>query len=183
VADFARERHAFVVLVGMEQLDRGACEDVAALLPHGAPIFNSSDHEMYELVSLLRSCDLLASSRYHAIVTSMPGLVPSLGVTMDERIENILDERGHRDLLFRVQQPDLASALHDGLNRLWSERERVSAEIAKHIPTQLQRMGEMGRAFADEVQRVYPDMRSRAPSRAWEHHLPRLSPALEKLCT
>lgn len=182
VALFARERGVFVALIGMEQLDRGACEDVAARLPHGAPLFISSDHEMYDLVSVLRCCDALASSRYHAIVTSMPGLVPSLGITMDERIENILDERGHRDLLFRVNQPDLATALFDGLERLWRDREQVAQEIAAHLPTQLRRMGEMGLAFADEVARVYPEVKSRAPSRSWEHHLPRLSPALEKLC-
>jgi polysaccharide pyruvyl transferase WcaK-like protein len=40
---------------------------------------------MYQLVSILRRCHLLVSSRYHGIVTCMPALVPSAGVTMDER--------------------------------------------------------------------------------------------------
>jgi polysaccharide pyruvyl transferase WcaK-like protein len=183
VGAFARERGAFVALIGMEQLDRAACEDVAQRLPHGAPLFISSDHEMYELVSVLRACDVLASSRYHAIVTSMPGLVPSLGVTMDERIRNIMQERDHGDLLFEVEQPQLADALLAGLRRLWTDRERVSEQIAKHVPTQLRRMGEMGIAFADEVARVYPTVRPRMASRSWEHYLPRLSPALERLCS
>jgi len=180
---FARERGAFVALIGMEQLDRAACEDVSRRMAHGAPLFVSSDHEMYDLVSVLRACDVLASSRYHAIVTSMPGLVPSLGITMDERIRNIMQEREHSDLLFEVEQPQLADALLAGLRRLWTERERVSHQIAKHVPTQLQRMGEMGIAFADEVTRIYPAVTPRAPSRSWEHYLPRLSPALERLCT
>lgn len=182
VAAFARERGAFVALIGMEQLDRTACEDVARRLPHGAPLFVSNEHEMYELVSVLRSCDVLASSRYHAIVTSMPGLVPSLGITMDERIRNIMQERGHTDLLFEVEQPNLAEALFQGLQRLWNDRERVSQQIADHVPTQLRRMGEMGIAFADEVTRVYPEIKPRAVSRSWEHYLPTLSPALERLC-
>ena len=28
---------------------------------------------MYELVSILRACHMMVSSRYHGIVTSMPG--------------------------------------------------------------------------------------------------------------
>ena len=161
---------------------RTILDDLASRLPHGAPCFISDDHAMYDLVSVLRACDALASSRYHAIVTSMPGLVPSLGITMDERIRNLLSERGHTDLLFQVEQPDLADALTVGLNRLWSERERVSHEIARHVPVQLRRMGEMGLAFADEVTRIYPDVVPRAVSRSWEHYLPSLSPALRKLC-
>ncbi len=62
---------------------------------------------MYELVSVLRACDLMVSSRYHGIVTAMPGLVPSAGVTMDERIRNLMHERGHEDLLMTVDDPDL----------------------------------------------------------------------------
>ena len=48
------------------------------------------------LVSILRACHMMASSRYHGIVTSMPGLVPSAGITMDERIRNLMRERGHK---------------------------------------------------------------------------------------
>ena len=44
---------------------------------------------MYEMVSILRACEMMVSSRYHGMVTAMPGLVPSAGVTMDERIQNM----------------------------------------------------------------------------------------------
>ena len=63
---------------------------------------------MYEMVSILRVCRLMVSSRYHGIVTSMPALVPSAGITMDERIRNLMNERGHKDLLMNVDDPDLA---------------------------------------------------------------------------
>ncbi len=62
---------------------------------------------MYEMVSILRACDRMLSSRYHAIVTSMPAGVPSAGVTMDERIRNLMRERGHEHLLMRVDDPGL----------------------------------------------------------------------------
>ena len=49
----------------------------------------------------------MVSSRYHGIVTSMPALVPSAGVTMDERIRNLMQERGHDHLLMNVDDPTL----------------------------------------------------------------------------
>ena len=93
-------------LVAMEMLDRDACERVAEKLG-GAPIFCSDRYNMYEIVSILRACDRMLSSRFHAIVTSMPAGVPSAGVTMDERIRNLMRERGHEHLLMRVDEPDL----------------------------------------------------------------------------
>ena len=48
----------------------------------GAPSFGSDDFDMYALVSILREARLMVSSRFHGIVTAMPALVPSAGITM-----------------------------------------------------------------------------------------------------
>ena len=82
---------------------------------------------MYELVSILRACDWMVSSRYHGIVTSMPALVPSAGVTMDERIRNLMHERGHEDLLMTVDDPDLEAKLLLAMETL---RQRRGCEFA-----------------------------------------------------
>ena len=104
------ERHrVFPILVAMERLDARACRDLARRLP-GAPVFTSGDYDMFQLVSILRCCSLMVSSRYHGIVTSMPALVASAGVTMDERIRNLMNERGHQHLLLTVDEPDLEGA-------------------------------------------------------------------------
>ena len=60
-------------------------------------------------MSLLRCCSLMVSSRYHAIVTSMPGLVPSAGITMDDkRIRNLIAcSAAMTILLLTVDDPDL----------------------------------------------------------------------------
>ena len=49
VRPYSKERNAFVVLVGMEMLDRDACERVSAKLG-GCPVFSSDTYNMYELV-------------------------------------------------------------------------------------------------------------------------------------
>ena len=88
----------------------------------GVPVLTSDQYNMYELVSILRSCHMMASSRYHGIVTSMPGLVPSAGITMDERIRNLMRERGHQELLMNVDDPDLEPKLLAALETLGDTR-------------------------------------------------------------
>lgn len=41
------------------------------------------------LEAVLRASDLLLSSRFHALVGAMPGAVPSIDVSRDERIDNL----------------------------------------------------------------------------------------------
>src|SRR5690606_40851908 len=99
------------------RLDRVACAQLADALG-GAPAFVSDEHDIDAMVSLLRACDRVLSSRYHAIVCSMPGLVPSAGVTMDERIRNLMDDRGTPELALSVDDPDLGDRVTEVLRRL-----------------------------------------------------------------
>src|SRR5207248_9199538 len=107
---FRRRRNVFVVLVATERLDARPGQRISEKLG-GVPVLTSDDYNIYELVSILRACHMMVSSRYHGIVTSMPGLVPSAGITMDERIRNLMRERGHDELLMNVDDPDLGPKL------------------------------------------------------------------------
>ena len=110
VAAFRKQRRVFVILVATERLDSRPANRISEKLG-GVPVLTSDQYNMYELVSILRSCHMMASSRYHGIVTSMPSLVPSAGITMDERIRNLMRERGHQELLMNVDDPDLEQKL------------------------------------------------------------------------
>ncbi len=171
---FRKERRVFTVLIGMEQLDRFACEELESQLDERAPLFISDEYNMYDLVSVLRRAKLLVTSRFHAIVTSMPALVSSGGITMDERIRNVMASRGHDDLYLECDDPELEERTLTLLRRLDREGERIRAEIARTLPGQLQLMGQMGIDFADEVSRVYPAFPRRELPRTWEAHLPSL---------
>src|SRR5258708_19476625 len=105
---FRKQRNVFVILVATERLDARPANHISQKLG-GVPVLTSDQYNMYELVSILRACHMMASSRYHGIVTSMPALVPSAGITMDERIRNLMRERGHQDLLMNVDNPHLQS--------------------------------------------------------------------------
>ncbi len=180
VAAFRKEHRIFPILVAMEALDIKTCEQVSERLG-GVPIFNSFQYNMYELVSILRSCHLMVSSRYHGIVCAMPALVPSAGVTMDERIRNLMHERGHEHLLLDVDDLDLEIKLFGVMHTLLREHEAIRDGIGRTVAKNLKLMARMGVYFEQHVQRCYPDFPIRTGIHSWEEYLPPLSPNLRKL--
>ncbi len=181
VDEFRQSRTVFPVLIAMERLDGDACEHLAPRIG-GAPVFVSDRHDMYDLVSILRVSRLLVSSRFHAIVTSMPGLVPSAGITMDERIANLMKERDQEDLLLTVDDPELRPKLADALDQLWLDAEAIQAGIGRSVVRNLRSMARMGLFFEQEVRRRFPDFETRAGLVPWEDYLPPLDPTLTALC-
>ncbi|MFQ5599726.1 MAG: polysaccharide pyruvyl transferase family protein [Candidatus Krumholzibacteriia bacterium] len=177
---FRREQRIFPILVAMEKLDAHACGKVAERLGD-VPILTSARYDMYQLVSILRSCHMMVSSRYHGIVTSMPGLVPSAGITMDERIRNLMIERGHEHLLLDVDEPDLEDKLVVVLETLSRERESVQDGIGHTVVSSLQTMARMGVYLEERVQQRYPEFPGRSGTYSWEDYLPPLSPGLREL--
>ena len=180
VAAFRERHNVFVVLVATERLDARPARRIAEKLG-GLPVLSSEDYNMYQVVSILRACHMMASSRYHGIVTSMPGLVPSAGITMDERIRNLMRERGHQDLLMNVDDDDLGERLLTALERLYSDGESVAAAIGKTVVRNLKLMARMGVHFEEEVQRRYPDFPTRTGQWSWEDYLPPMHAGLRDL--
>lgn len=173
----------FPILVGSERLDRQACNDVAERLGFDVPMFISDDYDMFELVALLRRCSMVVASRYHAIVNSMPAGVPSIGVTMDERITNLFMARGHGDDLFHADARPLGEPLSERMWHAHKEHERLRQETLSFLPSQLEVMAKMGMDFEDELRRIYPDFPFRDVPRTTEQYLPELSPELQQRLT
>lgn len=180
VTAFRKRRNVFVILVATERLDARPARKIAEKLG-GVPVLSSEDYDMYQLVSILRACHMMASSRYHGIVTSMPARVPSAGITMDERIRNLMGERGHPDLLMNVDDADLESRLLTALETLYRDGEAVAAGIARTVVKNLKLMAQMGVYFEEEVQRRYPEFPTRKGEWSWEDYLPPMSAELLEL--
>jgi polysaccharide pyruvyl transferase WcaK-like protein len=170
----------FVILVATERLDARPANRISEQLG-GVPVLSSDDYNMYELVSILRACHMMASSRYHGIVTSMPGLVPSAGITMDERIRNLMRERGQEELLMNVDDADLEPKLLAALEKLATEGERIAEGIGRTVVKNLKVMARMGVYFEEEVQRRYPDFPTRKGEWSWEDYLPPMNESLHGL--
>ena len=175
------ERHrVFLILAAMERLDGVACREIASEFP-GTPVFTSDDYDMFQLVAILRASTYMVSSRYHGIVTGMPAGVVSAGVTMDERIRNLMRERGHQHLLLTVDDPDLGPKLIEVMERLVVEAEAVRDGIGRTVVSNLKSMARMGIFLEEEVRKTYPEFPLRQGIFSWEDNLPPLSQDLKKL--
>jgi polysaccharide pyruvyl transferase WcaK-like protein len=149
------ERGAFPVIVGMDQVDGAACDDLAAALPSGAAVFRSREFSVRDIVALLREAQLLVSARFHALVGAMPAAVPSIGLAFDDRIRNLLSHApGERVLA--ANAPDLSERIVIAAKDL--EQDRVRAEASAAVAAGLEGMARMADAFRCEISRLVPDL-------------------------
>jgi polysaccharide pyruvyl transferase WcaK-like protein len=173
----------WVLIVGMELLDRKPCDALAAVLPFAAGRLHSGERKAGEIVAALRCADLLISSRYHAIVTAMPAEVLAIGVSMDERIANLFAGFGAEARMLPVDDPQLGPRLVALTESVVRDAGAVRAATGREVARQLRGLGEMGRIFSGEACRVYPELANHAVAGGWERFLPPLSPLLTDLVT
>jgi len=129
----------------------------------------------------LRAGSYMVSSRYHGIVTCMPSRVASAGVTMDERIRNLMRERGHEHLFLTVEDPDLETKLLQVMETLVAEADEVREGIGRTVLRNLKVMARMGTILEDAVRHTYPEFPLRSGVLSWEDYLPPLNPTLRAL--
>ena len=102
---------------------------------------------------------------------------------MDERIRNLMNERGHPELLMNVDDPDLEARALAAIEILDRDGERIADGIARTTVRNLKMMARMGVYFEEEVQRRYPDFPTRRGEWSWEDYLPPISHGLTELVT
>ncbi|MGE0378828.1 MAG: polysaccharide pyruvyl transferase family protein [Planctomycetaceae bacterium] len=180
VRGFCKKRGYFPVVAASERLDQRAMRQLSDLLG-GTPTFLSGDYDICQFVSILRCADLMVSSRYHAVVTSMPGGVVSAGLSMDERLNNLMHDRGHAHLLMNVEQPDLQERMASILETMHRHQEQLRDEISATVVRHLGLMARMGRSLLGHIGDMHPSFGDNDPSRSWEGYLPPFSDTLHQL--
>ncbi len=145
VNEFASEHPCHVVILGMEELDTDACHRLKAKLTVPASTFLSSDHNGYEMAAVLRQLSLLVTSRYHAEVLSMQEAVPCIAVSMDERLDNLMQEMNMvRFQLLHVDDPALSAELSCALEYVWSNRTQIKKETGQQYARYQHTLDQMG---------------------------------------
>jgi polysaccharide pyruvyl transferase WcaK-like protein len=174
------ESGAFIVAIGMEQLDRAACEGFAERVGD-VPVICSDAHELQTMVGVLHRCQWLVASRYHALVTSMMAGVAPVGVTMDERIRNLMDDRGSPERCLGVDDEDLSERVVGELQAATRDLPGERLRSERTVVRNLREMGRMGQRLAEYVVDQLPDF-PLPPGRGtagdpWDH-LPPMSARL-----
>ncbi len=147
------------VIIGMERLDEDACSKLNALLDHPAPVVLSKQFDGFIITETLRSLSLLITSRYHAEVLSMACAVPTVAVSMDERLTNLSVELGFEsDLLFSTGSRQLKDELIRALEFSFENRERIQERIAVCYEHYQGLMDDMGCYLVNVIDQAFPGL-------------------------
>ena len=70
---------------------------------------------------------------------------------MDERIRNLMHQRGHEHLMMEVDEPDLADKIVAALGALDAEAEEIRDAMGRTVARNLRMMARMGVYFEERV--------------------------------
>ena len=134
LADWAVEEHGRnVALLCMESVDDGMARDVLTRMRYKdrARIFSATHYNTSQMTSVLRSLDLLVTSRYHAGALSLGGHVPQVAIAHDVRLSDLYEETGMREeYFFEHGSDDLFPQARERADRLLTDPTEVREKLA-----------------------------------------------------
>lgn len=122
-----------VALLSMEGLDTVFTNKIQQHMKHPdrTKVFSSSQYNASQMTSVLRSLDLLITSRYHAGVLSLPSQVPQTAIGHDLRIKDLYTDLETPELFVDHEDPDRYKVLSDNVETLVNEYDRIKAKLRK----------------------------------------------------
>lgn len=145
LAPFIKTAGAFPVIIGMERLDEEACRRLEEMMGGNCALFLSGERRASEMAGVLRELSFLVTSRYHALVLSMDRPVPTVSISMDERLDNIMEEMGMAEkCLVHIRDNKLEESLSEALEYMLSNEASLRKELEKNTFRYREMLGDMG---------------------------------------
>ena len=134
-----------VALICMEELDEPFARQICSLMhhPQKSCIFSSREYHASQMTSILRSLDLLITSRYHAGVLSLAASVPQAAIGHDQRLRDLYsDLEIYDDYFMEYTDPWLFQLLEERANQLMRDPSAQQALLRKNSRIQSDRAKE-----------------------------------------
>ncbi|MDD1750666.1 MAG: polysaccharide pyruvyl transferase family protein, partial [Methanothrix sp.] len=131
--DIIEERDKDVALLSMEGLDAGFANRIQRLMKHPerTKVFTSLDYNASQMTSILRSLDLLITSRYHAGVLSLATQVPQVAIGHDLRIRDLYADLEMSELFTDHEDPMRFWELSNDVGDVFDHYESVKEKLKK----------------------------------------------------
>lgn len=131
---YSREHNAFVVILGMEQLDAGVCHILEQRIEPKHVVCTSKTCDVFQMTGLLRQLSVLLTSRYHASVLSMERACPIVAVSIDARLNGIMREVELADhYLHHATDADLEDRIMASLQLAGEHEQEIRQTILRHL--------------------------------------------------
>jgi len=139
--DIIEEYDKDVALLSMEGLDAGFANKIRGLMKHPerTKVFTSSEYNASQMTCILRSLDLLITSRYHAGVLSLPNLVPQTAIGHDLRIRDLYADLGMSELFTDHEDPMRFWELSNDVGDIFDHYDIVKEKLKKGYEMYLER--------------------------------------------
>lgn len=156
-ADWAAgEYGAQVIFFAMESLGAAPCRDVMERMRTSSILIDADHASAAQMTAFLRRLDWLVTCDYHALLLSMGGLVPMIGLGHDERIPSIMDELGLLDDYFISHEEDNVRALLlEKTPKLLAASDDIRKRIQFSLPAYFDRMEKNKTLFARQVDEAF----------------------------
>jgi polysaccharide pyruvyl transferase WcaK-like protein len=122
-----------VALLSMEGLDTAFTTKIQQHMKHAnrTKVFSSAHYNASQMASVLRSLDLLITSRYHAGVLSLAHQVPQTAIGHDLRIRDLYADLEVTELFVDHEDPDRYKILSENVETLFNQYNAIKAKLQK----------------------------------------------------
>ena len=152
VNTYQKAHDAFVVVLGMEQLDTKPCQVFEQLVEGPHAMFTSRHCDVFQMTGLLRQLSMLVTSRYHAAVLSMERAIPIVAVSMDNRLNGVMRETELADhYLFSAADNHLGEHITEALQLADRQRQEIADIISRHLADYKKKVGGMSNFFTQWI--------------------------------
>ncbi len=139
--DIIEELDKDIALLSMEGLDAGFANKVQRLMkyPERTKVFTSLKYNASQITSILRSLELLITSRYHAGVLSLPSYVPQTAIGHDLRIRDLYADLEISELFTDHEDPMRFWELSNDVGDIFDHYDSVKKKLKKGYDLYLER--------------------------------------------
>lgn len=147
-----------VALLSMEGLDTAFTTRIQQRMKHAdrTKVFSSTQYNASQMTSILRSLDLLITSRYHAGVLSLPALVPQTAIGHDLRIQDLYGDLEIPELFVDHEDPDRYKKLSDNVETLFEHYSALRNKLKEGYEQYAMREKRNQQLFRVYIESKYP---------------------------
>ena len=157
--DIIMEHDKDVALLSMEGLDAGFANKIQRLMKHPerTRVFTSSEYNASQMTSIIRSLDLLITSRYHAGVLSLPNQVPQTAIGHDLRIRDLYTDLDMSELFTDHEDPLRFWELSNDVGDVFDHYDSVKDKLKKGYEQYLAREKRNSQLLKAFLEKNYPE--------------------------
>ncbi|HLN88746.1 MAG TPA: polysaccharide pyruvyl transferase family protein [Candidatus Binatia bacterium] len=122
-----------VALLSMEGLDTAFTTKIQQHMKHAdrTRVFSSIQYNASQMASILRSLDVLVTSRYHAGVLSLANYVPQTAIGHDLRIKDLYTDLEVPELFVDHENPDRYKLLSDNVEAIFNQYNAIKGKLQR----------------------------------------------------